>query len=86
VANSNQADNDNDGIGNVCDSTPNGDPSACTEVSSSNYTHVTSGRATSTGFYTYAVGSGDYIGFNNIFTYTTLAQTSAGYFERRSCP
>lgn len=86
VANSNQADNDNDGNGNVCDSTPNGDPSACTESTSSNYTHVTSGRATSTGFYTYAVGSGDYIGFNNIFTYTTLAQTSTGYFERRSCP
>ncbi|MBL4674522.1 MAG: thrombospondin type 3 repeat-containing protein, partial [Arenicella sp.] len=86
VANSDQADNDNDSIGNVCDSTPNGNPSACTESTSSNYSHVVAGRATSTGFYTYAAGSGDYLGFNNIFTYTTLAETSAGYFERRSCP
>jgi len=86
VANSDQADNDNDGIGDVCDSTPNGNPSACTESTSSNYSHVASGRATSTGFYTYAAGSGDYLGLNNIFTYTTLAETSAGYFELGSCP
>jgi poly(hydroxyalkanoate) depolymerase family esterase len=86
VANADQADNDNDNMGNVCDSTPNGDPMACTEFSSSNYSHVISGRATSTGFYAYAAGSGDYLGFNNIFTYTTLAQTSAGYYEQRSCP
>jgi len=29
TANADQADNDNDGIGNVCDDTPNGEPGAC---------------------------------------------------------
>lgn len=86
TANSDQADNDNDGIGNACDSTPNGGGTSCTESTSSNYSHVIAGRATRTGFYTYAAGSGDYLGFYNIFTYTTLAETSAGYFKQGNCP
>ena len=86
VANSDQADNDNDGIGNACDSTPNGEGTACVDTTSSNYSHVNAGRATTNGFYAYAVGSGDYLGLYNIFTYTTLAETSTGYYELGSCP
>lgn len=86
VANPNQTDSDNDGTGNACDSTPNGGSSTCTDISSSNYSHVAAGRATSSGFYAYASGSGDYLGSYTIFTYTTLAETSPGYFELNNCP
>ena len=83
--NAGQEDNDSDGIGNACDSTPDGD-AACTEYTSSNYNHVASGRATTSGGYTYALGSGDNLGLYNIFVTTTLAETATGYYEQGSCP
>merc|ERR1712000_396139 len=46
--NADQADNDNVGIGNVCDSTPNGS-FTCTDITSSNYAHVQANRATTNG-------------------------------------
>lgn len=58
----------------------------CAESTSSNYTHVISGRATTNGFYAYAAGSGESLGLYNIFTTTTLAETSDGYYELGSCP
>jgi poly(hydroxyalkanoate) depolymerase family esterase len=85
VSNPNQEDNDSDGIGNVCDSTPNGNTS-CTDVRSSNYSHVSAGRATNSGYLTYATGSGDYLGFYSIYSYTTVKETSAGYHELGNCP
>lgn len=84
-ANANQADNDSDGIGNVCDSTPDGSYS-CTQTTASNYAHVQAGRATSSGGYAYAVGSGSLMGLYNIFYSSTLAETSAGYYSLGSCP
>ncbi len=85
TANANQLDNDNDGIGNVCDSTPNGDFS-CTETTSNNYAHVQANRATTSGGYALAVGSGDNLGLYNLFITSTVAQTSAGYYQLGSCP
>lgn len=84
-ANANQADNDGDGIGNVCDSTPDGSFS-CTQTTASNYAHVQAGRATSSGGYAYAVGSGSLMGLYNTFYSSTLAQTSAGYYIVGNCP
>ncbi len=85
IANADQADNDNDGIGNVCDSTP--DPiSECSETTASNYAHVQANRATTNGLYAYAVGSGDSLGLYNLFYTSTLAETSDNYFEVGSCP
>ena len=86
IANADQADNDGDGIGNVCDSTPDGGVSTCTETTANNYAHVQAGRATTNGFYAYAVGSGANIGLYNLFVVTTLAETAAGYYELGSCP
>ena len=82
VANSDQLDSDADGVGDACDSTPNGDYQ-CTE---SNYAHVQANRATTNGSYAYALGSGDNLGSYNTFYTSTLAQTSAGYYELGSCP
>ncbi len=84
-ANADQADNDSDGIGNVCDSSPDGN-SNCTETTASNYSHVLANRATTNGFYVYAVGSGENMGLYNIFTNSTLAETSEGFYELGSCP
>lgn len=86
-ANTDQADNDNDNddIGNVCDTTP--DPiTTCTETTASNYAHVQANRATTNGFYVYAVGSGASLGLYNIFYSSTLAETSSNYFEVANCP
>ncbi|WP_217702824.1 PHB depolymerase family esterase [Pseudoalteromonas sp. HF66] len=85
VANSEQLDNDADGVGDTCDSTPNGDYQ-CTETTSSNYAHVQANRATTNGSYAFAVGSGDNLGLYNTFYTSTLAQTSAGYYELGNCP
>ena len=85
VANSDQMDSDADGVGDACDSTPNGDYQ-CTETTSSNYAHVQANRATTNGSYAYAVGSGDNLGLYNTFYTSTLAQTSAGYYELGNCP
>ncbi|WP_348708929.1 PHB depolymerase family esterase [uncultured Pseudoalteromonas sp.] len=85
VANSEQLDSDADGVGDACDSTPNGDYQ-CTETTSSNYAHVQANRATTNGSYAFAVGSGDNLGLYNTFYTSTLAQTSAGYYELGNCP
>ncbi len=85
IFNTDQADNDNDGLGNVCDSTPNGSFS-CSEYTSSNYAHVQANRATSTGYYAYAIGSATKIGLYNVFFNSTLAETSEDYFILGSCP
>ena len=84
--NPNQLDNDGDGLGNECDDTPNGTTFTCTETTTSNYAHVQANRATTSGAYTYAAGSGDSMGFYNIFYTTKLAETSANYFKVGSCP
>lgn len=90
ISNNNQADNDNDGLGNVCDSTPDGsNPNpifTCQEFTSSNYAHVQANRATTNGFYAYAVGSGETLGLYNIFYSTTLAQTAERLFSVGTCP
>lgn len=85
-ANADQADNDNDGIGNVCDGTPDGNSYSCTETTTSNYSHVSAGRATTTGIYVYANGSGENMGLYNLFVTTTVAETSEGYYQLGSCP
>ncbi len=67
--------------------TPTPPPGDCTEHTASNYAHVQAGRAqTCNWWYVCAVGSGDNLGFNNIYTNTTLAETSSGYYELGSCP
>ena len=85
TANPGQDDTDGDGIGDVCDSTPDGEI-ACSEFTASNYSHVTAGRATTSGGYAYALGSGDNLGLYNIFVTTTLAETGADYYELGTCP
>lgn len=85
IANVDQADNDNDGIGNVCDATPDGDVQ-CVEHTSSNYAHVSAGRATNQLGYAVAVGSGDNLGLYNLFVTSTVAETSSGYYQLGSCP
>jgi len=90
ISNTDQADNDNDSLGNACDSTPDGDlPDpifVCQEYTSSNYAHVQANRATTSGSYVYAIGSGEKLGLYNIFYSVTLAQTENNYFEIGSCP
>ena len=90
TSNTDQADNDNDGLGNVCDATPDGDiPEpifTCQQFTSSNYAHVQANRATTNGFYTYAIGSGETLGLYNIFYSATLAQTADNFFSLGTCP
>lgn len=85
TANADQADNDGDGIGNVCDSTPNGS-FTCTQTTASNYSHVQAGRATTSGGYAYAKGSGSRMGLYNTYYSSTLAQTSESYYIIGNCP
>lgn len=93
-------DSDGDGVEDSADSCPNTPAGAtvdangcevnngftCTETTSSNYNHVTAGRATTTGIYVYSVGSGEDMGLYNLYTTTTLAETSAGYYQIGNCP
>jgi poly(3-hydroxybutyrate) depolymerase len=58
----------------------------CTATTSSNYAHVTAGRAVNSGGYALAKGSNQNMGLNNTFYTTTLAQTSAGYYVIGNCP
>ncbi|AFU98474.1 PHB depolymerase family esterase [Simiduia agarivorans] len=82
VANPDQADSDGDGTGDACDSSG----FECTQTTASNYAHVQAGRATVSGSYAYAVGSGDLLGLYNTFYSATLAQTAAGYYQVGTCP
>ncbi len=68
----------------MCDDTPG--TFTCIETTASNYAHVQANRATTSGSYAYAVGSGDSMGFYNIFYTSTLAETAENYFEVGSCP
>ena len=86
VANPDQADNDADGLGNACDDTPNGGSGSCTEHSANNVAHVLAGRASSSGLLVFANGSNDYMGLYSSLVNTTLAETSADFFELGSCP
>ncbi len=61
-------------------STTTTSPPAC--VTSSNYAHVTAGRAYASGGYAYAVGSRQLLGLNNTFYSATLRQSSPGYWEK----
>ncbi len=58
----------------------------CTATTSSNYAHVTAGRAYTSGGYAYATGSKTKMGLYNMFYTSTLAQTSAGYYIVGNCP
>jgi poly(3-hydroxybutyrate) depolymerase len=58
----------------------------CTATTSSNYAHVTAGRAHASGGNALANGSNQNMGLNNTFYSRTLAQTSAGYYIIGSCP
>lgn len=64
--------------------TTTGAVATCT--TSNNYSHVTAGRATTSGGYTYAKGSGQNMGLYNVFITTTLKQTSPGYYVIGTCP
>ncbi|HEY0062586.1 MAG TPA: poly(3-hydroxybutyrate) depolymerase PhaZ, partial [Telluria sp.] len=59
---------------------------SCTTTTSSNYAHVTAGRAYNSGGYALATGSNQNMGLNNVFFSSTLAQTAAGYFVIGACP
>jgi len=70
--------------GSVTASTTDG--FVCTTTTSSNYAHVTAGRAHNSGGYALANGSNQNMGLNNTFYTSTLAQTSSGYYIIGSCP
>lgn len=60
--------------------------SVCTATTSSNYAHVTAGRAHDSGGYALANGSNQNMGLNNTFYTSTLAQTAPGYYVIGNCP
>lgn len=54
---------------------------------SSNYSHVTYGRAHASGYYAYANGSNQNMGMNNTFTTTKLRKTGTNYYViDNTCP
>jgi poly(hydroxyalkanoate) depolymerase family esterase len=57
-----------------------GDPQAPVCWTGSNYAHVQAGRATTAGGYTYAKGSGHYMGLYNTFVTHTLKESPAGHY------
>ena len=59
-------------------------PATC--YTASNYAHTTAGRATQSGGYTYANGSGQNMGLWNTFTTTTLKMTGTNYYVIGTCP
>ncbi len=85
-ANTDQADNDNDGIGNFCDPTPEIGDTFCEVYEDSNTTHVSAGRAYSTGWgiWTEAVGSGDSLGYYLVGS-STLYESPQGYYSVTPC-
>lgn len=61
-------------------------PPTATCTTSSNYAHVQGGRATTSGGYTYAKGSGQNMGLYNVFYTTTLKMTATNYYVIGTCP
>ena len=59
--------------------------SAATCYTSSNYAHVSAGRAYQTWGYTYAKGSNQYMGLWNTYTIKTLKQTGPAYYVIGTC-
>ncbi|MEJ8846415.1 fibronectin type III domain-containing protein [Variovorax rhizosphaerae] len=68
----------------VTGSTTGGSTAVC--FTSSNYAHVSAGRAYVAMWLAYANGSNQYMGLWNIFFTTTLKQTGPGYYVVGSCP
>jgi hypothetical protein len=58
----------------------------CTQTTSSNWSHVSAGRAVNCSWSACAVGSGANMGLNNTYTTTTLAQVEEGYYVVGTCP
>ncbi len=90
TANADQADNDRDGIGNVCDDTPNGGGGgACQQFTAMNYNHKVAGRAYSTGsFWTpdyFANGSDEPMAGSTYGT-TTLHGSDGAIWYVGPCP
>jgi poly(3-hydroxybutyrate) depolymerase len=61
-------------------------PPPATCYTSNNYTHVTAGRATTSGGYVYAKGSNQNMGLYNVFVTTTLKMTGTNYYVIGTCP
>ncbi|MBG0566051.1 extracellular catalytic domain type 1 short-chain-length polyhydroxyalkanoate depolymerase [Actinoplanes aureus] len=59
---------------------PSATPTAQPCFTASNYAHTTAGRATQSGGYTYANGSGQAMGLWNTFTVHTLRQTGPNHY------
>ncbi|MGQ0711131.1 MAG: extracellular catalytic domain type 2 short-chain-length polyhydroxyalkanoate depolymerase [Rhodoferax sp.] len=59
--------------------------SSATCYTASNYSHTVAGRAYAAWGLTYAKGSNDSMGWWNIYTTTTLKQTSPGYYVVGTC-
>lgn len=89
IANPDQADNDADDIGNVCDSTPNGDAlKFCEHLSTYNYYHKLAARAYSSGSYWtpvyYAQGSSELL-VGSTWGLTTLRSTDGQVWRAGAC-
>ena len=65
--------------------TGGGNPVPATCFTASNYTHTTASRATVSFGYARAKGSNQNMGLWNTFTFTTLKETSPGYFVIGTC-
>ena len=63
---------------------PPTEPAAC--WTASNYEHVRAGRATTTGSYAYAKGSGQNLGLYNTFVTHTLKESPAGHYTSPPAP
>ena len=61
-------------------------PPAATCYTSSNYAHVTAGRAYQSGGITYANGSNQNMGLWNVFVTKTLKMTGTNYYVIGTCP
>ncbi|KPF69462.1 hypothetical protein IP84_06400 [beta proteobacterium AAP99] len=64
--------------------TTTGSTAVC--FTATNYAHVSAGRATQSGGYAYAKGSGQNMGLWNVFVTTTLKQTGPDYYVIGTCP
>lgn len=61
-------------------------PFACSSVYDSNYWHVYYGRAYASYGNVYASNSNQYLGYYNIYAYTNVRKTAAGYYAYGTCP